>query len=247
VILDQNLEKSRNTATYDFLSAHRVHVTWADSGVTYHQKTLTVDGKTSVIMTLNMVSEDYAGTRDFAVIDTRAADVDAIVTTFNADFAHRSIAPPDGADLVWSPTNSQASILAVINGAKHTLSVENEEMDDPTITAALVAAARRGVDVKVIMTAESEWDSAFSQLTSAGVHVRLYADSDNVLYIHAKAVVADADRSDQDVFVGSENFSKASLDYNRELGIRTTNNAVIATISATLAADYAGATPYSAN
>jgi phosphatidylserine/phosphatidylglycerophosphate/cardiolipin synthase-like enzyme len=245
VILDQNLEKSRNTATYDFLSAHRVHVTWADSGVTYHQKTLTVDGKTSVIMTLNMVSEDYAGTRDFAVIDTRAADVDAIVTTFNADFAHRSIAPPDGADLVWSPTNSQASILAVINGAKHTLSVENEEMDDPTITSALVAAARRGVDVKVIMTAESEWDSAFSQLTSAGVHVRLYADSDNVLYIHAKAVVADADRPDQDVFVGSENFSKASLRYNRELGLRTTNSAVISTISATLASDYAGATPYS--
>jgi phosphatidylserine/phosphatidylglycerophosphate/cardiolipin synthase-like enzyme len=247
VILDSHLEKSRNTATYSFLSAHRVHVTWADSGVTYHQKTLTVDGKTSVVMTLNMVSEDYSGTRDFAVIDTRSADVHAIVTTFNADFAHRSITPPDGADLVWSPTNSQSSILAVIAGAKHTLSVENEEMDDPTITSALVAAAKRGVDVKVIMTAESEWDSAFSQLVRADVHVRLYADSDNVLYIHAKAVVADAGRSDQDVFVGSENFSKASLDYNRELGIRTTNGAVISTISATLASDYAGAKPYSAS
>jgi cardiolipin synthase len=245
VILDQNLERPRNTAAYDFLSAHHVHVTWADSGVTYHQKTLTVDGRTSVIMTLNMVSEDYSGTRDFAVIDTRPADVRAIVATFNADFAHRSITPPDGADLVWSPTNSRASILAVINGAKHTLSVENEEMDDSTITAALVAAARRGVDVKVVMTAESEWDSAFSQLAGAGAHVRLYADSDNVLYIHAKAVVADAGRSDQQVFVGSENFSKASLGYNRELGIRTTNKAVIATISATLAADYAGASPYS--
>jgi cardiolipin synthase A/B len=247
VILDQHLEKSRNTATYDFLAAHHVHVTWADSGTTYHQKTLTVDGKTSVIMTLNMVTEDYAGTRDFAVIDTNHADVAAIVTTFNADFAHRAITPPNGADLVWSPTNSQSSILAVINGAKHTLSVENEEMGDPTITDALVAAAKRGVDVEVIMTAESEWDSAFSQLESAGVHVRTYADSDNVLYIHAKAVVADAGRSDQQIFVGSENFSKASLGYNRELGIRTANKAVISVISATLAADYAGAKAYSAS
>jgi phosphatidylserine/phosphatidylglycerophosphate/cardiolipin synthase-like enzyme len=68
-----------------------------------------------------------------------------------------------------------------------------------------------------------------------------------VLYIHAKAVVADAGRSDQQVFVGSENFSKASLDYNRELGIRTTNKAVIATVGATLGADYAGAKPYSAS
>jgi len=245
VILDQHLEKSRNTASYDFLAAHHVHVTWADAGTTYHQKTLTVDGKTSVIMTLNMVSEDYAGTRDFAVIDTSHADVAAIVATFNADFAHKSITPPVGADLVWSPTNSQASILAVINAAKHTLSVENEEMDDSTITGALIAAAKRGVDVEVIMTAESEWDSAFSQLARAGVHVRTYADSDNVLYIHAKAVVADAGRSDQQVFVGSENFSKASLGYNRELGLRTTNKSVISVISATLAADYAGAKAYS--
>jgi cardiolipin synthase A/B len=247
VILDQHLEKSRNTTAYDFLSAHRVHVTWADSGTTYHQKTLTIDGKTSVIMTLNMVSEDYAGTRDFAIIDTTRADIDAIVATFNADFAHRAITPPDGADLVWSPTNSQASILAVINGARHTLSVENEEMGDPTITSALVAAARRGVDVQVVMTAESEWDAAFSQLADAGARVRLYADSDNVLYIHAKAVVADVGRADQQVFVGSENFSAASLHYNRELGIRTTSKAVVAAISATLGADYAGAKPYSAS
>jgi cardiolipin synthase len=247
VILDSHLEKSRNSATYSFLSAHRVHVTWADSGVTYHQKTLTVDGKTSIIMTLNMVSEDYSGTRDFAVIDTNHADVAAIVTTFNADFAHRAITPPDGTDLVWSPTNSQSTILAVITGAKHSLSVENEEMGDSTVTAALVAAAKRGVDVKVIMTAESEWDTAFNELVKAGVRVRLYADSDKVLYIHAKAVVADAGGSDQQVFVGSENFSKASLGYNRELGLRTANKAVISVISATLATDYAGAKAYSAS
>jgi phosphatidylserine/phosphatidylglycerophosphate/cardiolipin synthase-like enzyme len=196
-------------------------------------------------MTLNMVTEDYASTRDFAVIDTNRADIAAIVTTFNADFAHRAINPPVGADLVWSPTNSQASILAVIGGAKHTLSVENEEMGDSTITDALVAAAKRGVDVKVIMTAESEWDSAFSQLENAGVHVRLYPDSDDALYIHAKAVIADAGRPDQQIFVGSENFSTASLRYNRELGVRTTNKAVISVINTTLAADYAGAKAYS--
>jgi phosphatidylserine/phosphatidylglycerophosphate/cardiolipin synthase-like enzyme len=48
------------------------------------------------------------------------------------------------------------------------------------------------------------------------------------------------------VFVGSENFSRASLGYNRELGIRTANKAVISVINGTLAADYAGAKAYSA-
>jgi cardiolipin synthase A/B len=245
VILDSHLEKSRNTAAYDYLAARKVHVTWAPSGTTYHQKTLTVDGKTSVIMTLNLTSEYYSTTRDFAVFDTSKADVAAIVTTFNADFAHKKITPPDGADLVWSPTNSQAAILAVIDAAKKTLSVENEEMDDSVITDALEADAKRGVDVQITMTADSEWDSAFRKLVKAGAHVRTYADSDDVLYIHAKAVAADAGRSDEQLYVGSENFSAASLRKNRELGLRTTNKTVISAVAAVLGDDYAGGKTYS--
>ena len=91
-------------------------------------------------------------------------------------------------------------------------------MGDSTVTAALEAAAKRGVDVTVVMTADSEWNSAFAALRRAGVHVHTFPDSSSVLYIHAKAVVADAGRSGQQVFVGSENFSAASL--RREQGTR---------------------------
>jgi cardiolipin synthase A/B len=244
VLLDQHLEKARNTSAYDYLTARGVHVRWAPAGTTYHQKTLTVDDATSVIMTLNLVAEDYPGTRDFAVIDTNRADVSAIVATFNADFAGQPITPPDGADLVWSPTNAQASVLSVINGAARSLAVEDEEMDDPAVTAALAAAARRGVHVTVIMTADPDWDAAFTELARAGVHIRLYADNDGSLYIHAKAIVADAGRPGEQALVGSQNFSVASLDYNRELGILTRDQPLVAAVSATLAGDYAGAAPY---
>ena len=244
VILDQHFEKKFNTTSYGYLSKHGVHVTWAPSGTTYHQKTLTVDNKTSAIMTANLNSDDYPTTRDFLVIDTGKADVAAVVATFNADFAHKKATPPDGADLVWSPTNSQAAILAVIGAARHTLAVENEEMGDTVITTALEADAKRGVDVTITMTAESDWDSAFSALVKAGAHVRTYKDSTKVLYIHAKAVVADAGSAGEQMFVGSENFSSASLRRNRELGLRTTNKPVISAVAAVLAADYAGGTPY---
>jgi cardiolipin synthase A/B len=245
VILDQHLERSANTGAYNYLTAHGVHVRWAPAGTTYHQKTLTVDDATSVIMTLNLVAEDYPRTRDFAVIDTDRADVAAIVATFDADFAGTATSPPDGADLVWSPTNAQASVLSVINGAARTLAVEDEEMDDPAVTEALAAAARRGVNVRITMTADPEWDQAFAELARAGAHIRLYADDSSALYIHAKAIVADAGRPGQRVLVGSQNFSVASLDYNRELGILTSEPAAVAAIAATLAGDYAGATPYS--
>src|SRR5487761_1597208 len=224
VILDQNLEKSRNTAAYDYLAARGVHVRWAAAGTTWHQKTLTVDDATSVIMTLNLVTEDYPGTRDFAVIDTNRADVAAIVTTFDADFAGRAITPPDGTDLVWSPTN--------------------EEMSDPAVTAALASAARRGVHVTITMTADSEWDQALAGLAGAGAHIRLYPDDPSALYIHAKAIAANAGLPGQRVLVGSENFSVASLGYNRELGILTRDPAVVTAVSPALAGDYAGAAPY---
>jgi hypothetical protein len=222
-----------------------VHVRWGPAGTTYHQKTLTADDATSAIMTLNLVADDYPGTRDFAVIDRKRADVAAIVSTFNADFAAWFVTPPDGTDLVWSPTNAEASILSVINGATRTLAVENEEMGDPAVTSALAAAAQRGVQVRVIMTADSEWDEALGELARAGVHVRRYPDDSSALYIHAKAIVADAGRPGQRVLVGSENFSVASLDYNRELGIVSTDRAVVAAVSTTLAGDYAGGVRYS--
>jgi cardiolipin synthase A/B len=245
VILDQHLERPANTGAYDYLTAHGVHVRWAPGGTTYHQKTLTADDATSVIMTLNLVVNDYPATRDFAVIDTNRADVRAIVATFDADFAGNYITPPEGTDLVWSPTNAQASILSLINQASRTLAVEDEEMDDPAVTAALAAAARRGVDVTITMTADPEWDRAFAELAGAGAHVKVYADDSAALYIHAKAIVADAGRPGQQVMAGSQNFSAASLDYNRELGILTTDPAVVAAIAATLSGDYAAAAPYS--
>jgi cardiolipin synthase A/B len=245
VILDRHLERSANTAAYDYLTARGVHVRWGPAGTTYHQKTLTVDGRTSVIMTLNFVASYYRDTRDFAVIDTNRADVAAVVRTFDADFSGTAVTPPDGTDLVWSPTNAQSSVLSVISGATRTLAVEEEEMADPAVTA-LASAARRGVNVTVTMTADSEWDPAFNQLAAAGVHIRLYRDSSRTLYIHAKAIVADAGRSDQRVLVGSQNFSVASLDYNRELGILTSASAVVKAVAATLAGDYAGAAPYAA-
>jgi len=238
VILDHQREGSRNRAAYQYLSAHGVHVVWADPSYdATHQKTLTVDGDTSAIMTLNLVTEDYPDTRDFAVFDTNPADVEAIEQTFRADFAHEPITPPTGTDLVWSPTNALPSILAVVDGASRTLAVENEEMGDRAVTTALEAAAKRGVDVTVAMTAAPEWDRAFAELTASGVHLAIHPDNSSSLYIHAKAIVADVGTPAARAFAGSENFSVASLGHNRELGLVTADTAVVTGLAGTLRSD----------
>jgi hypothetical protein len=121
------------------------------------------------------------------------------------------------------------------------LLIENEEMDDSDITNALEAAARRGVDVEVVMTYSSSWASAFDDLVAAGVRVRTYS-SDARLYIHAKVIVADGTTA----FLGSQNYSVASLDYNRELGVITTDPTLVGPVAQILASDFAGATPFAA-
>jgi phosphatidylserine/phosphatidylglycerophosphate/cardiolipin synthase-like enzyme len=79
VILDQNNEKANNTTAYNTLAAGKVQVHWANPVYACtHQKTITIDAATSAIMTLNLTPEDYATTRDFAVITNDAADVAAI-------------------------------------------------------------------------------------------------------------------------------------------------------------------------
>src|SRR5580692_9951249 len=117
LVLDER-EKSVNSTAFSYLSSHRVKVVWSWSRYTYtHQKTLVIDGSKAVIMTANLTSEYYPTSRDFLVVDTNRTDVAAITTVFDADFAHRAVRPGDGSDLVWSPTDAQAKLLGLINGA----------------------------------------------------------------------------------------------------------------------------------
>ncbi|GAB2584800.1 cardiolipin synthase [Dyella jejuensis] len=250
VILDVNDEKSNNTSAYNQLKGCGVDVVWA--WTTYeatHQKTITIDAATSsaqtAIMTLNLTSRYYSTTRDFAVIENNATDIAAIEATFAKDFAHDSVTPSNGSDLVWSPTNSQASLLDIINNAKTSLLVENEEMSDSAIVDALENAAKKGVNVTIAMTNDdNDYASEFDDLAKAGANISTYPDNSTALYIHAKAIVADYGKSTAVAFVGSENFSSASLTKNRELGLTTANASILQQLETTISNDYAGGTPW---
>jgi cardiolipin synthase A/B len=248
VVLDQNLARSYNTPAYDYLSSHGVEVHWAPKSYDVtHQKTITVDGDVSAIMTLNLTSEYYSTTRDFVIFDRDPADIAAVEAVFANDFAGHSYSPePAGADLIWSP-GADARLVSIIGTSRHTLYVENEEMSEYTIVDALCAAARRGVGVDVVMTYDSEWAYNLDKLAAAGVHVRAYAPS-AALYIHAKVIDVDPGFADEQLDVGSQNFSWASLQYNRELGLDLGPGqaGIIESVAATVRSDFAGARPWTA-
>jgi cardiolipin synthase A/B len=242
VLLDRDYSGgSVNQAAYTTLSAAEVPVAWANDSEIFHQKTITVDGDESAVMTGNLTPQYYATTRDFVVMDRQPPDVAAIESAFATDWSGSSPSPGQpGTDLVWSP-GSEPQLAALIRSAAHSVVAENEEMDSTPIEDALEADAERGVDVTVVMTADSDWNAAFSQLESNGVHLVLYPDTASALYIHAKVIDVDSAKA----FIGSENFSTASLNYNRELGLITSSASVLGPLNSTLSDDISNGQPQS--
>lgn len=242
VILD-GTRTTVNQSAYDALQAAGVGVVWSSSAYVYtHQKTITVDGATSLILTGNLTAKYYPTSRDYGVFDTDSTDVNAIETVFNADYAGNSVTPSDGDNLLWSPTDSRSRLLGVINGATTTLDVEEEEFGDQAVVDAIAARAGAGVTVRVVLEKPGSYSSQVQEIVNAGGTVVGYSSSTGY-YIHAKALVADYGLAGQVVEAGSMNISTNSLDNNRELGIILTDSGVANTIETAFNSDYAGGTP----
>ncbi|MFG2959334.1 phospholipase D-like domain-containing protein [Streptomyces sp. NPDC048291] len=245
VVLDQ-AHKSANNSAYTSLTNAGVGVAWSSTSFVYtHQKTITVDATKSLVLTGNLTSQYYATGRDYGVFTDDTRDVAAIEKVFNADYAGTSITPTDGDHLLWSPTDSRSRLLTVVNAATKTLDVEELEFSDSTVVNAIVARAKAGVKVRVVLETPGDYSSEVSAIKAAGGTVVGYSDPDG-FYIHAKAMVADYGLSTQEVEAGSMNISSNSLSNNRELGIILTGTgvaqSVATTVETTFNSDYSGGT-----
>jgi phosphatidylserine/phosphatidylglycerophosphate/cardiolipin synthase-like enzyme len=245
VVLDRQHQTANNSA-YNALKNAGVGVVWSPSAFVYtHQKTITVDGVKSLIMTGNLTSQYYTTSRDYGVFDDDTRDVASIEKVFNADYAGSSISPTDGDHLLWSPTDSRNRLLSLINGATAKLDIEELELGDSAVVNAVVARAKAGVSVRVVLESPSSYSSQVSAIKAAGGTVVGYSDP-NGFYIHAKAMVADYGLSTQKVEAGSMNISSNSLDNNRELGLILTGTgvaeSVATTVETTFGSDFAGGT-----
>ncbi len=244
VILDGRLERTRNEPAYAYLRHRGVRVVWSSSHFfVTHEKAFVVDGSTAVVMSLNLTSRYYATSRDAAVVDVDRADVAAIESVFDGDL-HGGGGTPAADDLVWSPGQSWADMLALVGRARRSVLVESEELSSPAVVTALVAAARRGVHVAVAMTYSDSWRPAYAALTRAGAHVRVMY-GENPLYLHAKLLAIDAGLPGATAFVGSENLSDASLLHDRELGIALLAPHMVQRVAALIGTDFRDASSWS--
>lgn len=229
--------------TFETLAAAGVQMKAGDSAYTLtHEKAMIVDGATLYVMTCNLTKSALGGSsaatnREYTVVDTSAGDVREAQAIFQADWNHTtpSVAAPN---LVVSPVNARAKLAALIASAKSSLLLDQEEMADASTEDALIAEARRGVTVQVLLPQPSAGTPAsadIARLAQGGVQVRYMTR----LYMHAKMMLADGARA----FVGSENISAQSLDGNRELGVLVADPDALARITSTFTLDWSTAQP----
>ncbi len=192
-------------------------------------------------MTCNLTKSALGGgsgatNREYAIVDTNADEVREAQAIFQADWDRQTPTLTDP-NLIVSPVNSRPKLTQLLQSAKSTLILEEEEMYDADMEDQLIAAAKRGAAVQVILPAVPADNPSANQdvprLIQAGIQMR-YSQT---LYMHAKMIVADGTRA----FVGSENFSGQSLDGNRELGIIVADPVALAQLKGTFARDWGNA------
>jgi cardiolipin synthase len=230
-----------NQAAFMALTAAGVDVRWIGrpKGLV-HTKLVVVDDAVAYVMSLNLTMSGLATNREYVIVDSDPADRTRLLAIWNAD--------AQGADpgatlartrIVASPIDSRPRLGAAIDGAVGSIAIEIEEFSDGDFTTRLIGAHDRGVVVTIVVPATNRSASTtatLNQLSASGVVVRTSATPT----VHAKAMVVDG----RQVYVGSVNFTRASLDDNREIGFLTNDSPALATrVGTTIATDAATGAP----
>lgn len=215
VILEKNIYggSDKPARTQRQLENAGIQIKWSNPAFfsLMHEKSFSVDHKRLVIMTLNQTYSAYHFNREYGVIDEDTSNISEFTNVFNSDWENT---PQNTTveNLIWAPNNASHRLLQFIQSTSQTLYVEAEELNNKAIENALIKAAQRGVDVRIILPPQKYYYS-IDRILRRGVHLRIL--SKHFLYMHAKLMIAD----NKKIFIGSENLSRYSLEMNRELGI----------------------------
>ncbi len=238
VLLDSS-STTDNTDVYNQLKNAGVSVAWSSTTFTFtHEKCVIIDGTVAWIMTMNLTQSSPTDNREYLAIDTSQTDIAEAETIFEGDFAGTPPASVSG-PLMVAPINAVTDVVSLIQSAKSTIDIEVEELSDYHTADAIkaAAAAHPSLKVRVILSNEAlttSGQSAVTEIKAAGGKVVEVATP----YIHAKTIVVDGTTA----YVGSENLSTGSLEYNRELGVIFSIASEIQKIESTISTDFAAGT-----
>lgn len=203
-----------------------------------HEKSMVVDDRWAIVASLNWATRNLTCTRDYAVVTSHEREVNEVIEGFEADWNRTEYTPGEHSHLIWCVGYGRQRLGRFIDEAKHSLWVQNERYQDPTIIEHLVRAHERGVKIHLMarpphkLKAEKlvEGVSGLRVLQDIGVKIHKLKH----IKLHAKVLLADDARA----IVGSINLAPGSFDSRRELAIEVDDRHVIERLCQTLQYDW---------
>jgi phosphatidylserine/phosphatidylglycerophosphate/cardiolipin synthase-like enzyme len=188
---------------------------------------MVVDEKQAFVKSLNWQTKNLTETRDYAVVTSHAHEVNEVIECFEADWSRKEFKSRDDSHLIWCKGNGRDRIASFIDGAKHSLFIQNERYQDPIIIEHLVRAKMRGVKVHIMSRPPHtlkkekliEGVGGLRIMDDVGIKVRKMKH----LKLHGKILLADGVRA----IVGSINLAPGSFDSRRELAIEVRDDEVV--------------------
>jgi cardiolipin synthase len=175
---------------------------------------------------MNWEPENFASTRDYAVMTGDPREVSEVIDCFDADWSRQAFEPGESSRLIWCP-GGREHIARFVDSAKHSLFIQNERYQDAMIVEHLVRAKLRGVKVHV-MTRPSHSLRAEKLVEGVG-DLRIMQDVGigirkiRRFKLHAKMLLADKSRA----IIGSINLTTGSFDSRREVAIRVEDDDIL--------------------
>jgi len=202
-----------NDETMTLLGAAGVEAKWSNPNFAVtHEKSIVVDKNRALVATFNLCQKYFTLTRDYGVLIDDIVKVNEIVAAFEADWAHEKWAPNSDSGLLWSNVNSRQLMANFIDAASERLDLQHPKFVDMVILERLIAAANRGVRVRVLCGGKhgiSPYDildtfASLRLMKKVGIKV----NKQKHLRLHAKLIIADRKHA----LVGSMNIDRSAFD-----------------------------------
>lgn len=179
-----------------------------------HAKYAVIDDRRALILTHNSSAEDLATRRDMAVADDDPAHVAFVRDLFDADWNRTPLGQiPPG--FVVSPENANQQLTGLVDTAARSLDIYAEKLLPSPLLDRIIAAAERGVKVRILAAPLDPKDKVAEQLRPVLRRGQLEIRVLHRPKIHAKLILVDG----ASVFLGSENVQDAPKEKRRELGV----------------------------
>jgi cardiolipin synthase A/B len=236
--------EKENSDSRRMLTEAGVHVN--DSNPAFdvtHEKSMVIDDTTAFVQSLNWETKNVTETRDYAIVTTHKHEVDEVARCFDADWDRKKFDTGENSHLIWCIGNGRQRLGRLIDSSKHSLWLQNERYQDPTIIEHLIRAYARGVKIHIMARPPHklkkeklvEGVSGLRSLQDLGVKIHKLRH----IKLHAKLILAD----DSHAIIGSINLAPGSFDSRRELAIQVDDPHIVHRIKKTLEDDWANSHP----